>query len=90
MANGAPRQVDLALTGAALFLSPDTAPIRDGVILISNGKIVAAGRGIRPRGYRDKQTIDCSGLFITAGFWNNHIHFASESGQKPRISHRTN
>jgi hypothetical protein len=66
MANGLPRQVDLALTGATLFLSPDTAPIRDGVILISDGKIVAAGRGSRARGYRAKQTIDCSGLFITA------------------------
>ena len=55
MANGLPRQVDLALTGATLFLSPDTAAIHDGVILISDGKIVAAGRGSRVRGYQAKQ-----------------------------------
>lgn len=82
IANGLPRQVDLALTGAALFLSPDTAPIHDGVILISDGKIVAAGRGSQVRGYRAKQTIDCSGLFITAGFWNSHIHLGERKWAK--------
>lgn len=82
MANVLPRHVDLALTGATLFLSSDTAPIRDGVILIANGKIVAAGRGSQARGYRAKQTIDCSGLFITAGFWNSHIHLGERKWAK--------
>ena len=82
MANGSPRHVDLALTGATLFPSPDTAPIRDGVILISDGKIVAAGRRSQARGYRAKRTIDCSGLFIAAGFWNSHIHLGERKWAK--------
>jgi len=74
LAFGSPVDVDLVLTGATLFVSPDSAPIRNGVILISDGKIVAAARANQVRGYRARQSIDCAGLFVTAAFWNSHIH----------------
>src|SRR2546426_2269775 len=65
----------LALVGGTIYVSPAESPIVDGVILIRDGKIAAVGRrtalGI-PRGI---QTLDCSGLTITAGFWNSHVHF---------------
>ena len=65
----------LALIGGLIFASSTSTPIRDGVILIQDGKISAVGRrgsAVIPGGTR---TIDCRGLTITAGFWNSHVHF---------------
>ena len=65
----------LALVSGLIYTSPTEIPIRDGVILIQDGKIAAVGRRgsvTIPRGTR---IIDCSGLTITAGFWNSHVHF---------------
>jgi imidazolonepropionase-like amidohydrolase len=65
----------LALIGGLIYTDPAAAPIRDGVILIQNGKISAVGRRgsvVIPAGTR---TIDCKALTITAGFWNSHVHF---------------
>lgn len=65
---------NLALMGGTIYLSPADAPIRDGVVLIQRDKIAAVGgRSLKiPAG---AETIDCSGLTITAGFWNSHVHF---------------
>lgn len=65
----------IALVGATVYPSPVDEPIRDAVIVIQNGKITSVGtRGsVRlPDGIR---TLDCSGLTVTAGFWNSHVHF---------------
>ncbi len=65
----------LALTRATIYPSPTEDAIRDGTVLIRDGKIAAVGaRGAVaiPPG---TQTLDCSGLMITAGFWNSHVHF---------------
>jgi len=78
MIYGQPAQVQngrLALVGGLIYTSPTEIPIRDGVILIQGSKIAAVGRRgslAIPGGIR---TIDCSGLTITAGFWNSHVHF---------------
>jgi len=67
--------MSLALVGATIVPSPREAPIRDGVVLIERGKITAVGnRSIVPVP-QAIETIDCSGLTITAGFWNSHVHF---------------
>jgi imidazolonepropionase-like amidohydrolase len=69
----------LALVGGTVYVGPTEEPIRDGVILIRDGKIAAVGSGKSlgkslkvPPGVK---TLDCSGLTITAGFWNSHVHF---------------
>ncbi len=65
----------LALIGGLIYTAPALSPIRDGVVLVQDGKISAVGRRgsvVIPRGTR---TIDCRGLTITAGFWNSHVHF---------------
>jgi imidazolonepropionase-like amidohydrolase len=65
----------LALIGGTIYVSPNDAPIQDGVILIRDGKIDAVGRRAAvqiPQGF---QALDCSRLTITAGFWNSHVHF---------------
>jgi cytosine/adenosine deaminase-related metal-dependent hydrolase len=62
----------LALVGGTIYVSPTEEPIRDGVVLIQNGRIAAVGgRGLS----QASKTLDCSGLTITAGFWNSHVHF---------------
>jgi len=44
-------------------------------VLIHGGKIVAVGRSSAIRIPQTTQLIDCSGLTITAGLWNSHVHF---------------
>src|SRR5262249_34968903 len=68
-------QADLALTGATIYVSPSDEPIRDGVVLIKDGKIAAVGTRTVLQVAQTADTLDCSGLTITAGFWNSHLHF---------------
>ena len=65
----------LALSGGTIYVSPTTDPIVDGVVLIRDGKIAAVGRRSVLRIPSEVRTLDCSGLVITAGFWNSHVHF---------------
>src|SRR5262245_22387824 len=66
---------DLALVGGTIYVSPTEEPIRDGVVLIQGGKISAVGTRTAIRIPRTAQLLNCSGLTITAGFWNSHVHF---------------
>src|SRR5882762_6067414 len=65
----------LALTGAKIYVSPADQPIRDGIIIITDGKITAIGGRSDVYVPQTAQLIDCAGLTITAGFWNSHVHF---------------
>lgn len=76
----------LALTGATIYPAPDAAPIRNGVVLIEAGRIKAVGSGLAvPPGTK---TLDCTGLYVTAGFQNSHVHFTegkwADAGTRPR------
>jgi imidazolonepropionase-like amidohydrolase len=65
----------LALVGAKIYTSPTDPPIPIGTILLRGEKIEAAGkRDAIPIPATAKQ-IDCTGLVITAGFQNSHVHF---------------
>ncbi len=66
---------DLAIVGAKLYSSPDAPPVEDSVVVVKNGKIVSVGSRADtpvPSGIR---VLDAHGAVLTAGFWNNHIHF---------------
>jgi imidazolonepropionase-like amidohydrolase len=65
----------LALVGGTIYISPTEEPIRDGVVLIRGGKIAAVGGREVVQPSQTVETLDCSGLTITAGFWNSHVHF---------------
>jgi imidazolonepropionase-like amidohydrolase len=65
----------LALIGGTIYTSPAEEPIRGGVVLVRDGQIAAVGSGASVQIPRATETIDCSGLTITAGFWNSHAHF---------------
>jgi imidazolonepropionase-like amidohydrolase len=68
---------DLKLIHATIYTTPDAPPLHDAAILIHDGKITAVGRtsSIKtPHLARAVTIIDCTGLTITAGFWNSHVH----------------
>ena len=65
----------LALVGATVYSSPDSAPIHDAVVLASGGKITAVGQRSGISVPKDARMIDCTGKTIVAGFWNSHVHF---------------
>ena len=66
---------NLALVGGTIYVSPTEEPIRNGVVLINEGKIAAVGTRGQAKIPQSAQLIDCSGRTITAGFWNSHVHF---------------
>lgn len=65
----------LALVGARIYVSPFQNAIENGVILIRDGKIAAAGSRRHVPIPQGTGILDCSGMFITAGFQNSHVHF---------------
>jgi imidazolonepropionase-like amidohydrolase len=65
---------DLALTRAKVYPSPTDRPIENGSILVRDGHILAVGPSSTIKIPRAATVIDCRGLVVTAGFWNNHVH----------------
>jgi len=65
----------LVLVGGTIYTSPTEDPLRNGVVLIQNGKIAAVGSRTSLEVPPTIRSLDCSGLTITAGFWNSHVHF---------------
>src|SRR5579864_8095791 len=78
-ARSAPQSTDasqpLALVGEKIFVSPFANPIDGGAIVIQNGKIIAVGRRGKVSIPEGTSYLDCTGLFVTAGFQNSHVHF---------------
>src|SRR5579872_29210 len=78
---------DLALVGATVYADPDSPPLPDAMVVLHDGRIqsVRSRRGATIAA--GTEILDCSNTFITAGFWNSHIHIlppallhAAESG----------
>jgi len=66
---------ELALVGGRVYASPIANPIDDAVVLVHDGTITALGRRGEVHVPSTTQVIDVKGKFITAGFWNSHVHF---------------
>lgn len=69
---------DLALVGAKIYTSPTAPPIEDAVLLLHDGNIAAVGKRSDVKIPSSTQVIDCTGKFITVGFWNSHVHFTED------------
>ena len=65
---------DLVLTGATVYPAPDAPPIAGAVVLVHDKQIAAIGPRASLQIPKDAQVLDCSGEFVTAGFWNSHVH----------------
>jgi imidazolonepropionase-like amidohydrolase len=69
----------LAIRDAKIYVSPDDPPIDHGSILIRDGSIAGVGPQIQiPAGAR---VLPCDHCVVTAGFWNNHVHFTEPHWQ---------
>jgi imidazolonepropionase-like amidohydrolase len=73
----------LAVVGGTIYPSPAEEPIRNGVVLIDGGTIVAVGRRGSVRVPRGIEVIDAAGSTVTAGFWNSHVHFLERMWMDP-------
>jgi len=71
---GSVNAADLALVGGTVYAAPDAAPMTDAVVVLHGGQIAAAGPRASVRIPPGAQVIDCTGKFLTAGFWNSHVH----------------
>jgi imidazolonepropionase-like amidohydrolase len=65
---------DTAFVGGIVYPSPDADPIRNAVIVIRDGRIAAVGPRESTPLPSGARIVDCAKTFITAGFWNSHVH----------------
>lgn len=65
----------LALAGGTIYTEPFAEPIAGGTVLVDGERICAVGTREQVAAAHEARTIDCSGLRVTAGFWNCHVHF---------------
>ena len=65
----------VALVGGTVYVSPADEPLRDGVVLIRDGKIAGVGTRRTRAVPAAASVLDCSGATVMAGFWNTHVHF---------------
>jgi imidazolonepropionase-like amidohydrolase len=72
----------MALRGATIYPDPNSPSIRDGIVIVRNGKIDAVGTRSEIAIPSGMPVIDVTGLSLVAGFWNSHVHF-SESKWTP-------
>lgn len=72
---GVASAADIALIGAKVYPSPDSSPIENGVIIVSDGKIAAVGSKDQINIPDGIEIIRAGGKTITAGLWNAHVHF---------------
>jgi len=68
---------DVVLVHVRAYPSPGAAPLEDATLITHAGHIVSVSSAVKgkpvkiPRG---ASIIDCTGLSVTAGFWNSHVH----------------
>ncbi len=68
----------LVLSGGTIYPSPTDKPISNAVIVIEGGKILSVGSKDQIKLPEGATSIDCTGMFITAGFQNSHVHFTED------------
>ena len=63
----------VAITGATVYPSSSSAPLRRTTVLIRGSRIEAVGEQVPvPAGV---DVIRCASCVVVAGFWNSHVHF---------------
>jgi len=65
----------LAVVGARIYPSPTATPVSDGVVLVVGDRISTVGRRDQVAVPAQATVLDGTGLTVTAGFWNAHVHF---------------
>jgi imidazolonepropionase-like amidohydrolase len=68
----------LALVGARIYPAPDAKPIANGAVIVEKEKIAAVGDQATVKIPHGATVVDCSGMVLTAGFQNSHVHLAAK------------
>jgi imidazolonepropionase-like amidohydrolase len=71
----AAQDAQLVIRGARIHPSPGAQPIEGGTIVVRDGKIAEVRAGSGGELPSAGRVIEASGLVVTAGFWNCHVHF---------------
>ncbi|MDH5823713.1 amidohydrolase family protein [Luteimonas sp. RD2P54] len=74
---------ELAIVGATIQPAPEAPAIVGGAVLVRDGEIVAVGAAGEVEVPAGATVIDGEGGFLTAGFWNSHVHFLSPALRAP-------
>lgn len=64
-----------ALINARIYPAPGQEAIPEGVVVVRDGRIAAVGSRGAVTLPPHLPVFDCTGLVLTAGFWNSHVHF---------------
>jgi imidazolonepropionase-like amidohydrolase len=77
MAGGEPAAADMptAYLGATIVDATGAPPIRDGVVLVSAGRIAAVGSRTSVTIPENARRIDLAGKTVLPGLWDMHAHF---------------
>ena len=75
-----------ALVGATIFISDQQAPLESGTVIISRNKITQVGSANEIVIPDNANVIDMTGKFITAGYWNSHVHYINDLRQAAKQS----
>ncbi|WP_342379943.1 amidohydrolase family protein [Myxococcus stipitatus] len=67
----------IALVGGTIHPAPGAAPIAEGVVLITGGRVSAVGARDSVRIPEGTRVVDVSGLTVLPGFWTSHVHFTA-------------
>lgn len=65
---------DVLLVNATVIPAPDQPALPQASILIRDGRIVRVGAADPSAPAANIDVVNCTGKFITAGFWNSHVH----------------
>lgn len=68
---------ELILTHARVYPSPDAPPLDDATIVVKDGRVASLSRASSKAAMpnpRAATVIDCTGMTVTAGLWNSHVH----------------
>ncbi len=71
----------IAIVHANVLTMADSAPLRDGTILIEGDRIVAVGPGSAIAVPASARVIDVGGKFVIPGLWDMHVHTAVPGGE---------
>jgi imidazolonepropionase-like amidohydrolase len=69
------RDSTIAIVGGTLIDGTGAAPVPNAVVVIKNGRIVAAGPRAQVKIPRRAHVVDASGKTILPGLWDMHAHF---------------
>ncbi|HEU5413503.1 MAG TPA: hypothetical protein VFW31_07085 [Candidatus Angelobacter sp.] len=73
----------IILKGARIYPAPGAPPIKNGTVVIEDGKIAAIGSSdvVHFKLLSHPMIIHCEGKTVVAGFWNSHVHFTEPKWQ---------